>query len=429
MILAALASSLLLGFLLDRHQQQQNAARERDRAVQVSNFLGNLFAVSDLRDAKGAELTMQEVLDHGAERLEQELEGQADLKAELLMRISDGYHNLGLFDSALPLQEKARELIRDRRDPLHPDMAEVLMGLASTYGNISRYAEAEACLREARDIYIAIGGTDSQGAIDATNALAIALMDVGRYKEAEPLFRRSLATTQHTKGIESRSASAITGNLGMLLYLQGKYEESGTYLRQALAISSPLLGREDPMTSSQLFHLGNLLRLQGKYSQAGPILLDVLSVYRRKLGEHPAVSRTLHTLAKLRLQEGRLSEAMVFGQEALRLRRRFRGELHPAFADTLLCRAEILLQIGEHEEAEIRVRQALAIYADSLPKENWRPAHGRSVLAACQMARGEYGEVEGLLSQAEKTLSAARGSQAPETLRTQARLARLMQRP
>ncbi len=420
--LASLVGVLLVAFLADRHQQQKQTALERDRAVQISSFLGNLFAIRDLREAKGAGLTMKEVLDHGAEKLENELDIQDELEAELLLRISDGYHALGLFDSALPLQQKAVNLIRAAEGPRHLSTGRALAALAATYGNIGRYAEAEAGLRESLDIARASAGDRSQEALYATNALAAALMDQGHYADAEPLFRDSLEKVRQIHGEQSRALAAVMGNLGVLLYKKGDYEESEKQLNRAVAISAPVFGPEDPMTSSQRFHLGYLYLLQRSLPEAEELLLEVLATYRRKLGAHPAVARTLHALSQLRREQGKLMEAEDLGLEALEMRHRFRGPDHPAYADSLVGLAEIHLLRSEVAQAQDKIAEAQAIYAQTLPANNWRAAHADAVDASRLLAQGQTEEARALLQQCVPILRVQHGGQAPETQRASARL-------
>jgi non-specific serine/threonine protein kinase/serine/threonine-protein kinase len=72
---------LLVGFAVAMSVQAARIARERDRAnleaataQQVSDFIVDLFAVSDPNQARGNEITAREILDKGAEEIEEGLE-------------------------------------------------------------------------------------------------------------------------------------------------------------------------------------------------------------------------------------------------------------------------------------------------------------------------------------------------------------------
>ncbi len=77
---AAAAAVLLIGFSIVVSIQaariaaeRDAAARERDTAEEVSDFLVQLFEVSDPGEARGNSVTARELLDCGAGRIEREL--------------------------------------------------------------------------------------------------------------------------------------------------------------------------------------------------------------------------------------------------------------------------------------------------------------------------------------------------------------------
>src|ERR1044071_5472954 len=105
LILALTATVLVIN-------QSIRASRERDKAQRVSQFLVELFNVSDPGEARGNTVTAREILDKGAERIDRELADQPEVQATLMTTIGQVYVKLGLYDAALPLYEKAVETRR-----------------------------------------------------------------------------------------------------------------------------------------------------------------------------------------------------------------------------------------------------------------------------------------------------------------------------
>ena len=76
------------------------AARERERAEQVSAFLVSLFQASNPDVAKGDALTARDLLDRGVTRLDVELKDQPLTRATLLHAIGGAYYALARYAEA-----------------------------------------------------------------------------------------------------------------------------------------------------------------------------------------------------------------------------------------------------------------------------------------------------------------------------------------
>src|SRR5439155_14460906 len=73
---------------------------ERDRAEQVSRFLAGLFRTSDPFAGAGAGRTAREILDSGAARIDRELAGQPESRAQMMLEMGRAYFGLGARDRA-----------------------------------------------------------------------------------------------------------------------------------------------------------------------------------------------------------------------------------------------------------------------------------------------------------------------------------------
>lgn len=128
------AGALLLGSL-GTTQGMLRAQREADRAgleaerardalieaEEVTEFLVELFNVSDPREAGGETLSARELLARGETQVAERLAGRPLHRAELLGTLSDAYSRLGLYDDAARLAAEAVELQADRLPADHPD--------------------------------------------------------------------------------------------------------------------------------------------------------------------------------------------------------------------------------------------------------------------------------------------------------------------
>jgi serine/threonine-protein kinase len=120
------------------------ARREAETALQVSDFMVDLFRVSDPGEALGSSITAREILDQGAARIPEELSDQPLVQARLLLTIGEVYRNLGLYEQARPLLEQSLELRRAESGEDGDGLAASLAALAHVHGNLDQNEEAAA---------------------------------------------------------------------------------------------------------------------------------------------------------------------------------------------------------------------------------------------------------------------------------------------
>ena len=103
---------LLAAFGVAMGLQARRIVLERDRAERVSDFLVELFKVSDPSEARGNSITAREVLDRGAARIDKELQAEPESRAFLMASMGNVYLSLGLYRDARPLLAQALEVRR-----------------------------------------------------------------------------------------------------------------------------------------------------------------------------------------------------------------------------------------------------------------------------------------------------------------------------
>jgi serine/threonine protein kinase len=154
LVVAALVAGIVgttLG-LLRATRAEQRAQAEALTARQVSDFLVDLFQVSDPETAQGETITAREILDDGAARIENELADQPLTQAQLMTTIGTVYRQLGLYDQAAPLLERALELRRRHLGEEHLDTATSLLELSALMRRAGDYRRAAALAAQALEI-------------------------------------------------------------------------------------------------------------------------------------------------------------------------------------------------------------------------------------------------------------------------------------
>ena len=396
-IVAMLVASSVIAIII----QSSRAARERDKARQVSGFLVDLFKVSDPGEARGRTITAREILDHGAERIQTELKDQPEVQATLMNTIGQVYESLGLYDSAAAILEKALSIRRELFGRDHPDVAESMTNLGQVLYDKSDFAAAEPLYREGLEIRRKIFGREHAKVAESLNGLGTLLDAKGEDEEAEALWREALAMRRKLFGGEHRDVAESQDNLGWMLYQKGEYEESERLLREALATHKKVYGDDHPMIAADLNYLAFVAGKTGKADEEEKLYREALAIRQRVFGpEHPQVAESLNNLAWMLNQRGKTDEAEALYREALAIRRKMFGGQTQEVAQGLSNLARVLMQRGRYDEAEPMLREALASYRKIGGEKHPDTARGIHNLAVLLYEKGDHAGAESYFRQA-----------------------------
>ncbi len=466
-IAVALAAILVLGILkytFDLRAERRLADAARREAEEVSEFLVSLFAVSDPRTARGDEITALELLDQGADRIDA-LDRQPMSQARLMLTMGQVYRQLGIFERAAPLLERALAIYRERLGTDHLQTAQCLDLLASVYHDQGEYERAEPLFESALEARERRLGHDHPHVAASLNNLAFLYQSLGRLDRAEPLFlraleiqqtalgsgsaevawslnnlgeiyrgrseldraelflRRSIEIQEQLLGADHPSLATALNNLAAVYHEQGEGRASEELYRRALAISEKVLGPRHPDVATNLNNLAEHYRTTGDYAAAEPLYERALSILEESLGpEHPGVAVMLSNLADLYSARGEHSRAQPLYERAVEIQEWGLGRTDPGLALTLDHLAAVRLALGDEESAESLYRQALGIQEMSFGSDHPSTVLTRVGLADLLTQSGRIGEARTLLDHSREILKTALAAQ-PDHRRYRSRLA------
>ncbi len=153
-------------------RQRDRAELERDKARQVSAFLVELFMEEDPWQAPGSELTVRQVLDRGASRVERELGDQPEVRATLLDAIGSVYIHLGLNEQAAPHLTSALDTRRGLAAPDPLELADSLLHVATLFRRQGKPEDAEALYLQALTLRREAAGEGDPGVAIVHRSLA-----------------------------------------------------------------------------------------------------------------------------------------------------------------------------------------------------------------------------------------------------------------
>ena len=396
--------------------QRDQARISQAEAERVTDFLVGLFEVSSPEVSLGETVSALEILDRGADLIEEALDEQPLSRARLLQAMGRAYLGLGQSSKAKEVLGKA---VADREGVLSPDhrqVAESLLHLSRALLDAGDYLAAEEAVERSRRIYLDGGAAEDRGRAAALSLLGEVRQHQGDMVQAEELFRRALEIRSSLLGGEDLESLESLKQLAEVLFSRQRLEEAGELLhrvlegrRRLLADSHPdvvstlndiavvqqasgdltaaeatmrrviegrrhLYGEDHPDVALAYNNLGQILSFQGEHGEAGRWLEKALDL---SLGlyppEHPRIADLLYSLGLILEEQERFGEAEERLLDSLARRRRTLGEQHPAVGQSLVALASLHHRLGRREEALREARESFRILDASLPEgDYWR---------------------------------------------------------
>ena len=295
-----ITSGLAVYALFQRNTAQRQTVRaeaEAETARQTTNFLVDLFKISDPSEARGNSVTAREMLDKGAARINSGLASQPVIQATLKDTLGTVYMGLGLYGQARPLLDSA---LATRQQ---------------------------------------LKGTEPIVLTDSFSHRGWLLMSQAEYKAAEQDYRqvlRLLASEPDNQRTREARAKAQYG-LGVVLGYEGRYAEARASLSAALEQQRKMYGDVNEDTAATLKELADAVDQDGDLKEAIPLMQRAVAVQRQLRGAtpHPALAEAINDLASMLEDNNQYDQAESLFNESLAMMRRLYGNKHPYIATAL----------------------------------------------------------------------------------------------
>jgi serine/threonine protein kinase/tetratricopeptide (TPR) repeat protein len=358
-IVLGLVVSTTMYFRAEHALQREAVARaEAERQAHISQavneFLNNdLLASFDLDRAKGRAITVIEILDNAAQRLEGKFKDAPLIEASVRDTLGATYMSLGKYTAAKPHWERALELRRGQLGEEHPDTLKSMTDLGHQYINQYNFKMGESLFSRVLEIRRRVLGEEHLDTLSSMSSLGIAYHWLRRYKEAETLRVKVLESRRRLLGEEHPDTMDSMNDLGWLYQVQGRYSEAESLFVKVLEICRRVQGEESPATLGCMVNLTRLYQTQGRYSEAESLFVKVLEIRQRLLGEeHLDTVNSMNDLGRLYYTQGRYSEAEPLLVKSLEILRRLLGEEHPDTLSSMSRLGRLYCIQGRYDEAE-----------------------------------------------------------------------------
>lgn len=416
---AAVLILLLAGFAGLEAVQLRRITQERDRATRITDFMANMFQVSDPSEARGNSVTAREILDKASIDIGKGLAKDPEVQAQMMQVMSLTYFHLGLFDRAHDLGKRALDVERKVLGPGDPDTLKSMNQLGAILLRQGGFAEAERLEREALARERVALRPDDPLTLRTMDYLAIIMGQEGRTDQELELERAVVAAATRKLGADNPEVLRVSANLGKALCDQNRYAEAEQLFRRLLVLDRRVYGPDAPDTLVDEGNIGYALKAQGRYTEAEPYYRATLASQQRVLGsEHRDTTWTMNSLAELLIKEGRLAEADSMSRQILEIRTRTLGPEHFETVESKAVLAVVLSREGQVREAEQLQREALAAFQRIGGSEDSDTLETQSNLTRTLNYEGRYSEAEKLARETYAAQIRTIGLQDPLTVNT-----------
>ena len=368
-----------IGTSLGLIRARQEAERARVHAAiaeEINAFLNDDLLAAVAPGQQGIDVTMREVLDTAAQRVEGRFPEQPRVEASLRRTIGRTYRSLGVLDAAEQHLERALDLYDQALGPADPETRTLLFELGVIYRGQGRAAEAEAAFEQVQQGNLAAPSLPDLDAIDelslaAVEEIAILRQQAGRLDEAEGLYLQALAGHEALHGREHPETLEVLARLAVVYRYTERWHEAERIHREAVAVNRAHYGDQHPRTLYAISRFAAFYLGWERHEQAEVLLREGLAPSREVLGEeHPATLININNLGWLYLKLGRYEESEELLLENLDVKQRTLGELHPSTLEGL----QNVVILYEEMGAKARHAEYLARFADVLERVCDSPA-------------------------------------------------------
>lgn len=433
-VIFVLTVLFILSFHMWRLSNERDRARlEAEKALQASEFLKDLLEISSPGRIKGDEISAQELLSWGSQRVASATGVHSGVLAMMMATLGDLYRRHGMYDESEGLLAKAVAIERDSADvntsqraanlkslgdlyrdtgryeeaetlyvraleaqhealgPDHPDVAATLDGLAELNTVQARYREARRHYERALEIRVDALGSDHPDVASTLANVAVANAESGLVFEAEQRYGRALDITNRALGPDHPQVATILNRIAFLLRARGDYAGAEDLFRRCVAIREATLSLDHPDVAASLSNLAEHCQRLGRYQEARDLYEQALTVFEEALDPgHPKKAVVLNNLCSLGLELGHVSEAEPMCREGMAIREASLKSDHPCLAMSLNNLGRLCELQGDLDGAETHHLRALRIWERVSRREG--KAARLNAVARVRVKLGKYGE-------------------------------------
>jgi serine/threonine protein kinase/tetratricopeptide (TPR) repeat protein len=400
---------------------QTNSRKSAETTRAINKFLiEDLFDAATPEEAQGRQVTVEEVLDKAAAKIDGAFPDQPEVEAGVRLAIGSAYRQLGLYPKAEPHLRRALELRRGVLGAEHEDTLNAMNQLGQLCAYQEKYDEAELLYRQALEGLTRVRGKEDRSTLELMHNLAWVLDSREEVSAAEALYRECLKIKLRVLGEEDPDTLATMSNLAQNITIngQGRWREAEVLIRRCVELRPKVSGPNHPDTLIAQHFLAQILQAKGDWQEAERHFRASFEAHQRiHKPDHRETLGVLGDLGLIHLLLGRFAEAERELRQCRDAQARVLGPdaLQTPGANGVLSLA--LAACGKLEEAEALAHENLAALRRVLGPETYPAYAALARLGMVLRARGQWAKAEECTQRAAGGYRRLLGAESPSTLR------------
>ncbi len=213
--------------------EERRAAREAFLKSKVTDFLVDQFELTETEREKGSTISARELLDRAVDGLEGAFEEDPVVRAELYAAAGKVYRNLGLYDRAIPLLDRALAVRRSTVGQNGLPLAELMNELAGAHLLAGHHETARRLCERGLEL---VGNARGPEVARLRRTLADAAGQMGDHGEEERSLTLALEALREQGAPRESDTAEVLERLGVVLLDRGDAAGARPRLAEALAI-------------------------------------------------------------------------------------------------------------------------------------------------------------------------------------------------
>lgn len=392
LVVAAIAAQTVF-YTTRLSQERDNALAERQVAENTTEFLVDLFDVSDPGKSLGESITAREVLDQGAVKIREELKDDKEIRARMLQTIGRVYERLGLFDSAKSLMEEAVLLNREVLPPSHERFIDSLDELSWLYYREEDWKKAQDTSLEALNIQRELAGGDNASMARTLNQLGTITYYLDDYEGSLSYYQRAIDALSAPEYRDDELRGTSLNHIGIVYALLSRNDEAEKAYRESLDIRLRTLGDQHPDTATAYVNLGSFYQSVSKLDEAYELAVKGYNIDKATKGDrHVDVAYDLGLLGAIALDRKDYATALRHRKLASEIWKEAAGPRHSRYATSLDGLSELSLKMNKLEDARRYAEEGLEIMLSEYGPEHTLTSNLLYTMGKVHYRSGETGD-------------------------------------
>ncbi len=404
--------TLTVFYTLRLSAERDRAQLEARKAKQTAEFVTSLFNAADPNVSQGKEITARELLEQGRLRVDEELAGQPEVQASMLLAISESYTLLGLMEKA---KEAAYDALSSQREAFGAGSkgeVDILTEIGLVHYYLQELDSSLFWSEQALSQSIAHYGKIHSVTQRNLSAIGATLRRMGRSDTAAVILRKAIEMGRELPDMDSLNLAHSLNQLGRLLSLQGEQKGAEPYLVEGLAIRRAVLGDDNFEVCASRGALAAMYRLQKKLPLAAKLYSENLESLRKLVGDsHHFFGGTLTSVANVKRDMGEYDAADSLYQLSYAILKATLPDGHIDLTSPLIGMAMLHNLRHEYHEAIAILDSVITLHNNQLGAEHWRTAAAMVALGESYLGLQRLDKSRSMLERARQTLLAKHGAE------------------